>query len=456
MSEAQITLDKRSERRAFYKMVFFLALPIVGQNLIDALVTSTDVIILGFVSQQALSAVSLAAQVQFILFMVLFGLAAGASMLGAQYFGKGDTRTIEKVLGISLRFALPIGALFSLVTMAVPQLVMRLFTPDEALIAQGAIYLRIVGFGYVCTAFRSVYLSIMRSMQRVKVSMVVHTVSFLLNVGLDIFLIFVLKWDVVGVALTTLLARIVEVIICAIHIAWNKPNFRVRLKDIFAKNTVLRKDFLDCSLPSIGNDIAFGLGFTMYSVIIAHLSSDAVAAYSIIAVARNLGTVLCFGVSAATAIIVGNELGANRFDNARLYAGRFLGLSVYTALAGGAVILALSPLLMQLGDLTDTAREYLQLMLWINAPYVLGPSINTCLICGIFRSGGDSRFGLICDALTYGVFMVPIGLFCAFVLKLPVMWVYFILCLDEFLKMPFILRNYRKGAWVRNITRDQI
>ena len=446
-----INNQPKSEKRAFYKMVFALLLPIVGQNLIDALVTSTDVIILGFVHQRALSAVSLAGNIQFVFSLFLFGLVTGASMLSAQYWGKGDVRAIEKVLGIALRFSLSVGAVFFVAALFFPRLLMQIFTPDPALIEEGIIYLRIVAPTYLISAFTVMYLGTLRSMENVVLPMVTFAVTFVVNLSLDVVLIFVYHMGTAGVATTTLVARIIELVICIAY-ALKDTRFKPRIRDLFARNKILLHDFLRYAMPAIGNDIAFGLGFTMYSVIIGHLSSDAVAAYSIVAVARKLGTVLCFGVSSATAIIVGKALGADRMDDAKLYASRMLKLSVHAALVGGALILCMIPVLMRIGQLTDLARHYLWIMLLINAYYVMGQSVNTTLICGIFRAGGDSRFGLICDTIDLWVVMLPISALCAFVFKLPVMWVYFIMCMDEFVKMPFIVRHYHKFGWLKNIT----
>ncbi len=446
-------LNSKLEKKAFYRMVLFLALPIVGQNVIDAMVTSADVVMLGFVSQEALSAVSLAGNVQFVLSLFLFGMATGSAMLSSQYWGKGDIRTIEKVLGIALRFSLAVGALFSVCALSIPQYLMRIFTPDEALITEGIVYLRTVALTYLFAGFTVMYLNVMRSMERVSLSTVVYAVSFVTNVALNALFIFVMRWGAFGVALATLIARCVELVICIIHAARNE-RFRVHISDIFARHGLLLKDFIHYSLPAIGNDVVWGVAFTMYSVIIGHLSSDAVAAYSIVAVARKLGTVMCFALSAATAIIVGKSLGADRFDEAKAYAKRFLNLSILSALVGGVIILALIPVFMHMADLTENARGYLFGMLLINSYYVLGQAINTTTICGIFRAGGDSRWGFYCDIIDMWAVMVPIGFLCAFVLKLDVMWVYFILCLDEFIKLPFNIVHYRRRGWLKNITRE--
>lgn len=442
-------------RQAFYRMVFILVLPIMAQNLIDALVTSADVVMLGFVSQQALSAVSLAGNIQFVLSLFLYGMATGASMLASQYWGKGNVRAIEKVLGIALRFSLPFALIFTLLALFAPNLLMRVFTPDIQLIEEGTVYLRVVAFTYLLSGFTVMYLNIMRSMENVRLSAVVYLISFLLNVALNAVFIFVFHMGAKGVAIATLSARAAESLICLFHSACHKK-FHIRISDIFSKSGALLRDFLRYAFPAIGNDIAFGVGFTMYSVIIGHLSSDAVAAYSIVTIARKLGTVMCFGMSSGTSILVGKSLGADAMDEASLYAKRMLRLAIYTALLGGGIILALIPVLMRIADLTGAARDYLRVMLFINAYYVLGQAVNTTLICGVFRAGGDSKFGLLCDTITLWGVIIPLSALCAFVFKLPVMWVYFIMCLDEFVKMPFVVHHYRKRGWLNNITREGV
>jgi len=205
--------------------------------------------------------------------------------------------------------------------------------------------------------------------------------------------------------------------------------------------------------------MVWGLAFSVYSVILGHLSENIVSANAVASVIRNLATVVCFGVSSAAAIILGNTMGAGKLDHARVYGKRFAHLSVWTALAGGALILLTRPLVLSgvhlmVKDANPVVMKEVSLMLLINAYYVMGQSVNTMLICGIFRAGGDVKFGLVCDFLAMWAYAVPIGLIAAFVLKLPEMWVYFILCLDEFVKMPVIIRHYKKGNWARNITRE--
>lgn len=460
-TEAGALLGSREEKRAFYKRAFAVTLPIALQNFMDAAVGSADVLMLSFVGQTALAASSLAGQVMFVFHMLLYGVSSGACVLAAQYWGKKDVRTVERVMGLSLRVCLLIGAAFTLAAAFAPGLLMHIFTNDEAVIAEGARYLRYVSPAYLLGGFASIYLSVMRSVERVKMSAAVHCSAVVMNVVLNACFIFGFgpfpKLGIAGVALATSITRACEAVVCLADGRTNKV-IRLRAADLLHRSKTLTRDFFLFAVPAAANDIIWGLAFSVYSIILGHLSSDIVAANSVASVVRNLGTVVCFGVASAAAILLGKAMGSGRLEEAKAYATRFARLAVLTALAGGAVILACRPLVLRFMylyvEVTDVVRQELSTMLYINSYYILGASVNTMLICGIFRAGGDVRFGLFMDIIAMWLYAVPVGLLAAFVLKLPEMWVYFILCLDEFVKMPVILVHYKKGAWLRNITRD--
>ena len=131
-------------------------------------------------------------------------------------------------------------------------------------------------------------------------------------------------------------------------------------------------------------------------------------------------------------------------------------LTVITGAIGGVLVLLATPFVLHFAKLSETAMHYLKYMLLINTYYIMGAAVNTTLIAGVFRAGGDSRFGLICDVIDMWVYAVPLGFLAAFVFKLPVLWVYFLLCTDEFVKWPWVIRHYRSGKWLKNITREDL
>ena len=443
----------------FYPQILKLVVPIIIQNLLSAAVSSADVVMLNYVGQSSISAVSLASNYASVLFMVFYGLGTGATILSAQYWGKKDTKAIQVVEGIALRFSLLIALVFSAFALFVPNMMMRLFTPDTELIEIGAGYLRIMSVTYLCWAIVEVYLSILRSIGKVMVSMVLNILAFSLNVFLNAVFIFGLfgapKLGATGVAIATAASRVIELLGC-FFVSMYQEDLKLNLAYIFVRNKVLLKDFIHLSLPALANDISWSVAFSMYSVILGHLGTDAVAANSLVVVVRNFGTVLCFGTASAGGILLGNVMGENDMERTKLYASKLVKLTIITGAIGGVIILAVTPFVLHFASLTDTAMHYLKYMLLINSYYVMGAAVNTTLIAGVFRAGGDTRFGMICDTIDMWCYAVPLGFIAAFVFKLPVLVVYFLLCTDEFVKWPWVIKRYRSGKWLQNITRDDI
>lgn len=452
---------RKIEKSPFYGQIFKLVTPIVLQNLLSAAVSSADVVMLNFVGQSAISAVSLASQYASVLFMVFYGLGTGATMLCAQYFGKKDYRAIEVVQGIALRFSLSISALVALLALTIPEYMMLIFTNDQELIALGAGYIRILSVCYLCWGVTEVYISVLRSVGRVAIGTVLNSVAVGLNVLLNAVFIFgwlgAPKLGVNGVALATSISRLVELGLC-FAVSFRSEHIKLKFSAIFVRNKALFSDFLKLSLPALGNDVVWGLAFSVYSVIIGHLGNDAVAANSLATVVRSFGTILCFGLASAGGVLLGQKIGEGKLEEARADGRRLLWLTVAAGAVGGLIVLGARPFVLQYagGNFSETALHYLSVMLLINSYYVMGAAVNTTLIAGAFRAGGDSRFGLICDAITMWVYAVPLGFLAAFVLKLPVLWVYFLLCTDEFVKWPWVLKHYASGKWLKNITRDDL
>lgn len=449
-----------AERRAIYGRIARLTIPIVLQNLLSAAVNSADVVMLNFVGQNHIAAVSLATQYAAVLSCVFYGLGTGSTILCAQYFGKGDMKAINVVEGIALRFSVIVSALFALAALTIPGAMMRLFTPDPELIAIGSTYLRYIAAAYLCWGVSEVYLSVLRSIGRVAISTVLQTFTFSLNILLNAVFIFGLfgapKLGAAGVALATSISRVAQLALVLLVSAKSR-DVKLRLSYMFIRNRLLFRDFMAMSLPALLNDVSWGLAFSMYSVIIGQfLGTDMVAANSFASLIRNFGTVLSFGVASAGGILVGQIIGDNRLEEAERTARAVMRLTVIFGAIGGLIVLAAMPFALRFADLTDTGRGYLRVMLLINSYYVMGQAVNTTLIAGLFRAGGDSRFGFICDTIDMWVYAVPLGFFSAAVLKLPPLWVYFLLCTDEFVKWPWVIGHYRSRKWLRNITREGV
>lgn len=453
------SIKEREEKRHFYKLVFSLVLPMALQNLINVGVSTADVIMLGKVSETALSASSLANQVYFIMSLIFFGLTSGAAILTAQYWGKNDIRAIEKILAITMRFALAVAILFTVAVQLFPVPIMHIFTRKEDIdvIEQGAQFLKIISFTYILSAITMIYLNIMRSVERVIIATVIYSISLIINILLNIVFIFgMLGFPAMGVrgsALATLIARFVELILVFLYATFINKEVRFHVKDLLVRDKLLMKDFTTYCMPVMINELIWGTGTSINAAIIGHLGKSVVAANSVTQITRQLSMVVAFGLANATAIILGKALGENKQELAKKYAKRFIKLTIILGIAGAFVILGTSQIAMGLLSLSKEAKSYLGFMMFVMSYFAIGQAYNTTMIVGVFRAGGDSIFGLVLDTAFLWGFSILFGFIAAFILKLPVPVVYVILMSDEILKIPISTWRYRSMKWVKNLTR---
>ena len=444
-------MDER--KRSLRKEIVRLALPIALQQFMTALVGACDAIMLGKLSQDAMSAVSLATQVTFVFNLFMFAFMAGENMFVAQYYGKGDYTGISQVFSLVTKICGCIAVVFLAGTLFFPEQLMRILTNEETLIVLGSEYLRVIGISYVFSGIAQTFLAIMKNCGAVNMSTLINGVMVILNIALNAVFIFGLsgfpKMGIKGAALATVLATVVQFlwsvgyVLCRIRAV--KFSLRSCEKKLFGR-------FWQKAVPLLINNLAWGIGFSMYSVIMGHLGTDAVAANGIANISKNLVVCFCLGLGNAGSIIVGNRLGADRLQEAKEVGETLTKTAIIAGIVSGLVLIALSPFITKMVDLTPTARGYLQKMLLISSYYIAGKSVNCMTIGGIFAAGGDSKFGMLCDSVTLWCITVPLGCICAFILKLPVMIVYFVLNLDEIIKLPVVYKHYKKYKWIKNLT----
>ena len=444
-------------RKNFAKDLTVLVIPIVIQNLITSAVQLADTVMLGRLSQTALSASSLAGQSGFILNIIYFGIASALTILASQYWGRKDTVTIGRIFGIGLIISALISVPIAVLSILFPQAVMRIWTNVPELVTEGAVYLRIVAFSYLLLAVTEPYLAIMRSCERVRFSTLVSSFALGINVLLNALLIFGLagfpRLGIRGAALATLTSRAFALLICTADF-FLQPILTKNPADFFRIPAALSDDFRRYCMPALINDILWVFAYNMNSVIMGHLGSDMVAASSVVNVARELAAVTGFGVSSAAAILLGREIGEGNSELASQDAGAILVTTFAVCIIQGVLLWIARPLIVNAVILSDTAAAYLTYMLGVACFYQILQVVNTLLIASIFRCGGDTRYGVRLDLISMWGITVPIGLLAAFVLKLPPLAVYTILCIDEVVKFPFAMMHYHSGVWNRNITRS--
>lgn len=430
-----------------------LALPMALQQFMTALVGACDAIMLGKLSQNAMSAVSLATQVTFVFNLFMYAFVTGENMFVAQYYGKGDYKGISKIFSLVTKACGVVAVIFLIGTFFFPRQIMAVLTNEEELITLGSEYLRVIGISYLLSSIAQTFLAIMKNCNAVNVSTLINSVMVILNIILNAVFIFGLfgcpEMGIRGAAVATVLATVVQVVWSVGYVLGRIQSVKLNLHRCEREIT---SHFWQKAIPLLINNLAWGIGFSMYSVVMGHLGTNAVAANGIANISKNLIVCFCLGLGNAGSIIVGNRLGANRLEEAKEAGGLLTRTAIIAGILSGLVLIILSPFITRMVDLTPTACGYLQKMLLICSYYIAGKSVNCMTIGGIFAAGGDSKFGMLCDSITLWCITVPLGCICAFILKLPVMVVYFVLNLDEIIKLPVVYKHYKKYKWIKNLT----
>lgn len=437
--------------KEFSKKLRSLMIPIAFQNLMLASVSAGDSAMLGFVDENAMAAVSLAGNIQFVENLLLSAVVCGGTIMTAQYWGKKDKGAVERLFGLILRYALVISVVFSVVSFVSPRFLMSLFTNEDVIITLGADYIRIASLSYLFTGISQCWLCVMKTTGQTKQSATISTSALILDTVLNAVFIFGLGMDVKGAALTTTISRIIELIIAVIYTRKMavKPSFKKVSKE-------LNKDFLGCGVPILINAMAWGFGTTLYSVILGHLGTVITAASSVANIVRQLAISVCKGLGSGGEILLANVLGSGDMVKGKKYGRMLSQLSILCGFVCAALALLFGFTLSNFMTLSDAVRSNLNLMIVISALYMVSLSINTVVICCVFSAGGDTAFDAYSVAVTMWLIILPAATVCAFILKLNPMIVYIILSLDEIIKIPWVYIHYKKYKWLRNITRDEI
>lgn len=451
-------MEKKLER-SFYKTLLTIGLPVALQNLISTSVNLTDTLMVGRLGETALSAASIANQIFFFYSILIFGITSAAVLLCSQYWGHGNTGAIRKVLTLSLWMAAGAGAVFVLLLLSAPGFLLRLFTPDEAVIGLGVDYLRIVALAYVFYGLTTTCLMVLRSVEDVRVAMCIYSLSVAVNVFFNYLFIFgkfgAPALGVAGAAMGTLIARCLEFVIMLAYMLRFERRIAYRLPMLRQLEPLLLKDLLRYGLPVLINEMLWGLAHSLHVVILGHMSVEAVAANSICSVVFQMSMSLIIGVSSASAVIIGKTVGQGDLSRTSQYAHRLLRVYFVVGLALCALILLLrEPVIRFYRIAPDTVAMARQFML-VYAGVIFCSGFCHPMITGILRGGGDIMYAAVADAGCLWLFL-PVGVVAAFVLHVAPPLVYLILRLEIVMKLFVCLARLRNDDWIKVVIREAV
>ena len=375
------------DKSVFYSKLWNLMIPIVLQNLMLALVAVADAFMLGGMDQNYMSAAT-----------------ASLGILGAQYWGKGDIKTLDEIFCMALRLCGLVSVVFFAACVFGGKYLMLIFTNEDVLIDYGVRYLRIAGFSYLLTGISQCYLVIMKTSEHAKTTAAISSATVCINIVLNAVFIYgafgIEKMGFRGAALATLIARIIE-LTCSVAISYREGYIHPQMKFLLHRNKQLSKDFTKCGMPLLGACLFWGVGFTSYSLFMGHLGVDAAAANSVAAL------LMCIA----------------------------------------------APIVLHFVKLTPQATTYLKGMFGVIAFYMIGRAINDVTINGIFGAGGDTLFDMYSLAVCMWCLAIPLAAVGTYYFHWPVVVIYACTCIDEVGKLPWVLHHFRKYKWVKDLTR---
>ena len=447
---------------AFYKNAALLALPILLQNLCTTLLGLVDTFMVGSLGEAPLAAVLVANTPVFVIQLVIFGLQSGSSVLISQFWGKGDTDSINRVIGLGCYVAGAISLAFAGVMFFLPVPLMSLLTDNQALVPLAASYARIVGFSYILNSITGVYVGAHRSMENPKLGMIIFAISVLTNTFLNWVLIFgnlgAPALGVEGAALATLLSRVVEFIIMLTYALTNR-RFKLRAGPLFRPGSALIQKFIRYSGPVVLNETLWGLGNSMYKVVMGHMdgSTEILAARALAGNIEDLCTVAIFAISGTTAIIIGREIGAGRREQVYEMGAALNTLAMGCGLVIGLPLIAgawfLFPgLIYPFFHLSEVSGGITTMMLTFIGVVLPLRAFNTVNTVGVLRGGGDVRAATVIDLLPLWFVALPLAAFFGLVVKWGIFWVYMGVVMESVSKFFFGVPRFRSRVWINDVT----
>ncbi len=444
--------------RDFYRSFFSLMGLLVVQNLISYSVNLADNVMLGSFGQNELSGAATVNQIQFVWQQAVLGLGEGLVVLASQYWGKKDTEHIRIFAGIALRIAIMGGIILTAVTFFAPEMILRLFTGDEAIIACGLEYLSILRFTYLIFAITNVLLATLRSVETVKVAFYVSVSTLILNVGINYMLIFgnfgAPRMGIRGAAIGTLVARIVELCIVVIYLKFKDKKLALNIHILGYREHTMLQTFIKISMPVVAIQGLFGVSQALQTAILGHLDTNAIAANSAAATLFQFLKIIAIGSASAASVVIGKNVGSGNIGKVREYSRTlqviFLGVGLIICV--GLNLLRIP--ILSFYSLNDDAMRLTNQIVILLSFTAIGTSYQMPTIGGIIRGGGDTTFYLKLDLVSIWCIMYPLSFMAAFWWKLPTIAVVFFINSDQVFKCLPAFIKVKRFNWIRRLTEE--
>lgn len=438
---------------SFYKRAMLIIIPVLLQNMINQGVNMMDTIMVGQLGEVSISASSLANQFYVIFTFICMGVSAAGLVLASQYWGAEDYKTVHRVFDLILQLIIIVGALMAVVTALFPQQIMSMYTDDVDVITEGGRYLRITALIYVPHGISLVISNVIRSTGNAKLGLVVSIVSFFVNIFCNYVFIFgklgLPAMGVMGAALGTLAARVVELMVTVVYMWKFEKNLRYHVKGLIKLPTrALLSEFKRLGLPAVISDTILALAASAISMILGHMGREVVSAYAIVAVLERLCTVATLGIASAASVMIGQTVGAGKFEQARREGYTFLSMSCVIGVIAMIIVHIAGVWSIGLYEITVDTVSVAVSMVSASAILVFFQAVQSALSKGILRGGGDTKFLMVADVIFQWCASIPLGYLAGIVLGWTPFWVLIMLRIDYVIKSVWLVFRLTGDKWI--------
>lgn len=437
--------------------VIAIGVPVALQNLITYLTSMLDTLMVGQLGEIQLSATSVSNQFALIFMGITFGICSGTNVLLAQYWGKGDKEAMRNILAIMYWCTLVLSVIFCVAGVFFPSQIIRIFTPDAEVIAEGSKYMALAAFSYMGIGISNIIFMTLRSVGTVKISVITYLISLFANSILNYVLIFgkfgAPALGVQGAAIATVVARAIEATIAVVYMFKFENKIGIRLKDMLKFDKSYVTDLRISVLPVVFNETIWSVGSSSMVMVMGHMGRSFVTANSISNMAIQLAMIVTRGVSNALSVIIGNTIGAKDYEKAQKIAEGVVPLSTILGCIGAVIVYAIRPIIVGFYNIPPESKEIVMIVMGVGAVMFIFQTVAMLEFIGVLRGGGDAHFVLVADVIFMWILAIPLGYLAGLVFNAPVGVVYFLLKIDEVVKiMAGTWRIYSK-KWIKNLTR---
>lgn len=443
----------------FYKTFFSLFSVVALQNIIVFSVNLADSVMIGTYSELAMSGVSLANQIQFLLHMFVNGAANGLVVIASQYWGKKHLEPIKKVFSVAFFAGIIISAVLMAVVLISPEGVLSLLSDKEHIVSEGAKYIKIMAFSYIIFAVTNIMIALMRSVEAVRIGFYTSVLALVFNISLNYALIFghfgFPEMGVEGAAIATLVSRIAELIAVTVYVFVIDKRLKLRPRDILSLEKIYIKDYIKAGLPLMGSGGSWGVAMTLQTAIIGRLGEAAIGANAIAAPIFQVVSVLYASSSNASSVLIGKTVGEKDIHGVKRYSKK---LQIIYLIIGGiscVLLLLLRDFIVSVYNASDDTAALAAVFINILAVTVIGSSYEAPCLCGIVSGGGDTKFVFKNDIIFMWCMVLPLSFLSAFVFKWPVPVTFFILKSDQITKCLVAIPKVNRYKWIKVLTHDE-